>query len=75
MAFQPFASASRKRERDREGKKKRQHNQLQQLAVKLTVKMVNLLCTSSDAQKQPRQRKSIHGSQPSRTIKLMHYQQ
>jgi len=39
------------------------------------VKMVNLPCTSSDAGKQPRQRESIHGSQPSGTIKFKHYQQ
>jgi hypothetical protein len=67
-SFQPFASASRK-------KKKRQNNQPQQIAVEVMVKMVNLPCTSSDAGKQPRQRESIHGSQPSGTIKFKHYQQ
>jgi hypothetical protein len=56
-------------------KKKRQNNQPQHIAVEVMVKMVNLPCTSSDAGKQPRQRESIHGSQPSGTIKFKHYQQ
>jgi hypothetical protein len=59
-----------------QGKKKRgkiiNHNKI---AVEVMVKMVNLPCTSSDAGKQPRQRESIHGSQPSGTIKFKHYQQ
>jgi hypothetical protein len=68
-SFQPFASASRKRKR-RGGREKKQNNQPLQISVKLMVKIVNRSCTSSDAAKQPRQRKSIHGSLPYETIKF-----
>jgi hypothetical protein len=59
-----------KEKKEEGGREKKQNNQPLQISVKLMVKIVNRSCTSSDAAKQPRQRKSIHGSLPYETIKF-----